>query len=133
MGNSHYIIYKESSFSSAHSLSGHKGKCENIHGHNWRVRLYVSATHLDKCGMVIDFKDLKHTLNQIIEHFDHQILNSLPDFQKVNPTAENIAEIIFKKAAEHIDDSRKRVTRVTVWETDTSCASYYLDPELDLV
>jgi len=106
-----------SGFSGAHSLRHYKGKCEELHGHNWKVELAVRKGELDNLGMVIDFKDLKENLNGVMSKLDHKHLNVLPYFKDINPTSENIAKFIH-------DEIGLKSAKVTVWETDTSSASY---------
>jgi len=115
-----YSVKTEAVFSSAHNLRGYKGKCEELHGHNWKVEAVVSRAKLDKAGMVLDFKRLKLELNRILEKLDHKYLNGLAYFKKVNPTSENIAGYIYDKLKTRIRDLRA----VTVWENNTSCATY---------
>jgi len=115
-----YSLKVEGSFSSAHNLRGYKGKCEDLHGHNWRVEITVKSGELDKIGMVLDFKFLKKKLNACLERMDHKYLNKLDFFKKVNPTSENIAEYIYKKLKLKIP----LLDSVTVWENSTSCATY---------
>ncbi|MFH1338367.1 MAG: 6-carboxytetrahydropterin synthase QueD [Candidatus Omnitrophota bacterium] len=108
-------------FSSAHNLRGYRGKCEELHGHNWKAEVIVSGKKLDKTGMLMDFKKLKFRLNKILDKLDHKHLNRLGYFDKINPTSENIAKYIY--------DSLKLQTvnpeSVTVWESDRSSATYY--------
>ena len=113
-----FDVSVEQSFSAAHRLMGYKGKCENMHGHNWKVRLSVSKKTLDQQGMVIDFSELKNELNDMLMKLDHKVLNEIPYFKKINPTSENIAKYIH-------DNLKLKNLRVSVWETDTSCATYY--------
>jgi 6-pyruvoyltetrahydropterin/6-carboxytetrahydropterin synthase len=116
-----YSIKIESYFSAAHYLRGYRGKCEDLHGHNWKVEVVVEARKLDKTGMVMDFKDLKMELNRILEKLDHKCLNEVAYFKKFNPTSENIAQYIYKNlklAVPHLKS-------ITVWESHNSCASYY--------
>lgn len=115
-----YKIKVESTFSSAHNLRGYRGKCEALHGHNWRIEVMATKNTLDKAGMVLDFKLLKKELNQILDKLDHRYLNNLAYFKKVNPTSENISEFIFNSLKRRI----KEVSAVTVWENDTSSATY---------
>ena len=117
-----YSVSVRSHFSSAHNLRGYKGKCEDVHGHNWNVELVARSETLDRTGMVADFKDLKRILKQCLEELDHKNLNDLEYFSKVNPTSENIARYVHEKVsgmAEGLD-----ISKVTVWETDTSSATY---------
>ena len=115
-----YSIKIEASFSAAHFLRAYKGKCEELHGHNWKIEAVVSRGQLDKAGMVLDFKDLKMELNKILEKFDHKYLNNLPYFKKVNPTSENISRYIYDNLKSKIPD----LNSVTVWENNTSSATY---------
>jgi len=109
-------------FASAHCLREYKGKCENMHGHNWKVRAAFCGTKLDKTGILIDFTDLKAHLDKIMSYLDHKFLNEIPPFDKTNPTAENIAAFILKelKAAE---TKTAKVCEVEVWESETSSAT----------
>ncbi len=115
-----YSIKVESSFSAAHNLRGYKGKCEELHGHNWKVEVVVSADRLDKAGMVLDFKYLKSRLNKMLEQLDHKYLNKVTYFKKYNPTSENIAKYIYDR----LKVQGSKVKLVTVWESDNSCATY---------
>jgi 6-pyruvoyltetrahydropterin/6-carboxytetrahydropterin synthase len=115
-----YSLKVQGSFSSAHNLRGYKGKCEDLHGHNWVVEIVVKSAGLDDLGMVLDFKILKKKLNACLEQMDHKYLNRLEYFKKVNPTSENIAKYIYKKLKSQII----LLSSVTVWENNTSCANY---------
>src|SRR5665648_546420 len=92
-----YNLKVQGTFSSAHNLRGYKGKCEDLHGHNWIVEVVISSAQLDDIGMVLDFKYLKKKLNVILEQMDHKYLNKLVYFKKINPTSENIAKYIYNK------------------------------------
>jgi len=115
-----FSLKVEGSFSSAHNLRGYKGKCEDLHGHNWRVEMAVKSPDLDNLGMVLDFKYLKKELNAILEELDHKYLNKLIFFKRINPTSENIAKYIYNKLKGRIP----LLNSVTVWENSTSCATY---------
>jgi len=114
-----YSIKVEAYFSSAHKLRGYKGKCEELHGHNWKVEVVVIDA-LDKSGMVLDFKHLKTQLNGVLKKLDHKYLNNIPYFKKVNPTSENIAKYIY----DSLKSSVLSLESVTVWENNTSSATY---------
>ena len=111
----------ETNFSSAHHLLNYKGKCENMHGHNWKVEVTARGNSLDNSNILIDFKVLKKVVNEIMDYLDHKDLNELEEFKNESPSSEFIAKFIFKKAKETI----KEVCRVDVWETPTSRASYF--------
>lgn len=97
---------------------------EPLHGHNWRVRVFVRADRLDERGLVVDFRVLKKELAEVLAPYDHRHLNDLPDFQGVETTAEELARLCFQQLAARLDDGRVELDRVEVWMTDTGCAEY---------
>ena len=111
----------ESHFSSAHHLLNYKGECENQHGHNWKVEVYVQGIELDKSNILIDFKVLKKKVNEIVKYLDHTDINTLPEFDNVSPSSEIISKFLYDKIKCEIPN----VSKVSVWETPTSCASYF--------
>lgn len=119
-----YKIKIIANFSAAHSLRGYKGKCEALHGHNWKVEISVSAKKLNALGMVMDFSDLKKSVHQVLEELDHKYLNDLEYFKKVNPSSEEISRYIFKALNGIIAKNGCALAKVKVWETDSSCAIY---------
>jgi 6-pyruvoyltetrahydropterin/6-carboxytetrahydropterin synthase len=122
-----WTIWKDVRFAAAHQIRGHRGGCENLHGHSYRVRVWVRAERLDALGMVVDFADLKRAMDEVCGPFDHRFLNEVPPFDERNTTAELLAEHVCREVARRIDDERVRVVRVEVWESDTACARY--EPE----
>jgi 6-pyruvoyltetrahydropterin/6-carboxytetrahydropterin synthase len=112
-------------FSAAHALRGYKGKCERLHGHNWKVKVTLVSGKLDKTGMAMDFTDIKSALDGVLSKFDHCFLNEAAPFDKINPTAENIAEVILKNIAGKLPKAVK-VHEVEVWESETSSAAVSL-------
>ncbi|MBI5491764.1 MAG: 6-carboxytetrahydropterin synthase QueD [Deltaproteobacteria bacterium] len=123
-----YELSIEASFSSAHNLRGYEGACENLHGHNWRVELSVSAQRLSDTGMAVDFKRLKTEAKRVIERLDHKYLNEVPPFDRENATAENIARYIHGELKKSLNDGNIKVKKVRVWESDDASASY-CEPE----
>ncbi|MCC7478063.1 6-carboxytetrahydropterin synthase QueD [bacterium] len=122
---SRFTVYKEIDIAAAHFLREYHGKCERLHGHNYRIRVYVSADELDSEGMVLDFVQLKELMRELIhERFDHQFLNETPPFDVLNPSSEHLARYCAEELAARLDDGRIRVSECHVWETDTSCAIY---------
>jgi 6-pyruvoyltetrahydropterin/6-carboxytetrahydropterin synthase len=121
-----YTVFKDFTFSAAHRIRGHTGGCENLHGHNYRVRVQVEAETLDRLGMVIDFADLKAVVGEIAGRFDHRVINELEPFDERNTTAELLAEWICREAERRLAEGerRLRVRRVEVWESDSSCAIF---------
>src|SRR6185436_99922 len=83
-----FTIFKDFTFAAAHAIRGHTRGCQNLHGHNYRVRVHVAAAELDGLGMVMDFADLKAVMEEILGPFDHQVINEVPPFDRVNTTAE---------------------------------------------
>jgi len=118
-----YTVFKDYSFSAGHAIRGHTRGCQNLHGHNYRVRVHVAAAELDRLGMVIDFADLKTIVDQVLGRFDHAVLNDVPPFDERNTTAELLSQFIFEQVEGRLPAGR-RVRRVEVWETETSCAIY---------
>ena len=122
-----YEITIEGRFSSAHQLRDYEGKCENLHGHNWIVKVSIRGNNLDDKGMLIDFKVLKKILNKILEELDHKFLNEILPFDKLNPTAENIANYIYFKVEESLNSPGLEVSRVKIWESENSYAVFSKD------
>lgn len=110
-------------FSAAHFLRGYHGKCENMHGHNYRIEIDVTAHQLDRIGIAVDFEELKEALRNQISKFDHVLLNELPEFRKENPSCENIARHIYLGMKKGLS-GRVKLSRVKVWESDGSYISY---------
>jgi 6-pyruvoyltetrahydropterin/6-carboxytetrahydropterin synthase len=115
-----YEIKVTDEFSGAHNLRNYKGKCEELHGHNWKVEVLLESAALNPQGMVMDFKELKRRLKNVLSSLDHKYLNDTPYFKKNNPTSENVARFLHKKLSQNI----KKKIKVSVWETQTSCASF---------
>jgi 6-pyruvoyltetrahydropterin/6-carboxytetrahydropterin synthase len=116
-----YKVSVEKSFAGAHFLRNYKGKCENLHGHNWRVRACFCGTKLDECGMLLDFTNIKAGLDDILKILDHKFLNEAAPFISINPTAENIAFYIYNELKK-FQTENARVCEVEVWESATSSA-----------
>ena len=107
---------------SAHLLRGYPGKCQNLHGHTWKVEVSIQRQDLDELGMVADFAELKKQLKDFLEHLDHTNLNDIDYFKTVNPTAENLAKYIYDRFSKEVQPLA--LTRVTVWESERCSASY---------
>ena len=122
-----YEVTVEAGFSSGHYLRNYKGKCENPHGHNYKVRVTLAGATLDEAGLLLDFKLLKHVMRPVIDRLDHQMLNDLEPFTVLNPSAENLAKYFYDEANARLKQATKgrvRVKDITIWETDTTTASY---------
>lgn len=123
-----FEVTVEETFAAGHALRGYKGKCENLHGHNYRVRVSLRGPDLDSIGLLYDFRDLKQIIHCAVDRLDHQFLNDLPPFDVLNPSAENLARYFFEESecrlAEQHPGNGVRVASVTVWETDTTTATY---------
>ena len=127
MGIPVYEVSKDFVFSAAHQIRLHGGKCERLHGHNWRVRVHARSSQLDRLGMVIDFADLQAIVAEICARFDHQNVNQVPPFDEVNTTAENLARFLYDEANRRLAGAggeRVRVSKVEVWENEGSLAVY---------
>lgn len=119
-----YELMIETGFSAAHQLRGYQGKCERVHGHNWRVQAYVSADHLNEIDIAIDFHELKKITNEIVSQIDHTCLNEVFPFTERNPSSENIAKWIFDSLKKRLTEHKVRVSAVSIWESDTASATY---------
>jgi 6-pyruvoyltetrahydropterin/6-carboxytetrahydropterin synthase len=121
-----FEVSVEEKFSAGHALRGYKGKCENPHGHNYRVRVTLEGQQLDSIGLLYDFTHVKRALREVIGGLDHQFLNDLAPFDTVNPSAENLAKFFHDQASRHLEQSpnRPRIKQITVWETDECSATY---------
>jgi len=113
-----------SQFAAAHQLREYEGKCEKLHGHNWKVEVYVTGEKLEKNGLLIDFKLIKNATKRVLNELDHEFLNELDAFKAINPSSENIAHHIFTALSREVNTKDIKVSRVTTWESDSACASY---------
>lgn len=111
-------------FSAAHNLRNYKGKCERLHGHNWKVEVEVKGPALESNGLLVDFHDLKTGLEKVLSRLDHQYLNETKPFDTANPTSENLARYIFQELEGQLKGDSNSVHKVTVWESDSACASF---------
>ncbi len=123
-----YEVTVDAVFASGHYLRNYKGKCENPHGHNYKVSVTLAGTELDEAGLLLDFKLLKQVLSPVIERLDHRMLNELEPFKVLNPSAENMAKYFYDETSQQIaamTQGRVHVKEATIWETDTNMATYY--------
>ncbi len=123
-----FEVTVEAGFSSGHYLRNYRGKCENPHGHNYRVFVTLVGKELDQAGLLLDFKLLKQVMRPVVDRLDHQMINELEPFTTVNPSAENLARYFYQETAKQLDEmtaGRVKVKDCTLYETDTSFARYY--------
>jgi 6-pyruvoyltetrahydropterin/6-carboxytetrahydropterin synthase len=123
-----FEISVEETFAAGHALRGYHGKCEKVHGHNYKVQVTVQGEKLDSAGLLMDFVDLKQLLRVVIERLDHEFLNDVPPFDALNPSAENMTKYFYDEISQALAASqpgaRVRLSSVKIWETDTSTATY---------
>ena len=131
-----FQVSVDEEFAAGHALRGYRGKCENPHGHNYKIRITVEGKALNKIGLLIDFVDLKAAMHATSRKLDHVFMNDVEPFRKANPSAENIAKFFFEQVSEMVEESTRKtkggwpknalpyVKQVTVWETSTSIATY---------
>lgn len=123
-----YEVSIDEEFSAAHALRGYKGKCENLHGHNWKVEVFVRGERLDEIGMLVDFRELKAATRRVMNHLDHRNLNELKPFDnEMNPSSEHLAGFILHEVAAQINNERVKVYKVRVWETPSTSATYEIE------
>ena len=120
-----YKLNVISDFSAAHHLQDYDGKCKNLHGHNWKVRVSVICEKTDEIGLTIDYGIVKKILNEIMEKLDHSYLNELESFAGINPTSENIAKFIFEEMKQKISVDFCRISEVEIWESDRTSMIYF--------
>ncbi len=121
-----FEVTVDETFSSGHALRGYKGKCENVHGHNYKVRVTLEGPQLDSIGLLYDFTHLKRVIREIVGGVDHKFLNDMAPFDVINPSAENLAKYFYDETTRQMNAMPEgaRVTSITIWETDTTSATY---------
>jgi 6-pyruvoyltetrahydropterin/6-carboxytetrahydropterin synthase len=119
-----YQLFVEEHFDSAHYLRNYHGKCENLHGHRFKVIARLQATKLDENGLAYDFVQIKRYLRENLAQFDHTCLNDVPPFDKIEPTCENIAATIYSELQPHFSEPPVKLACVEVWESPTSGVAY---------
>jgi 6-pyruvoyltetrahydropterin/6-carboxytetrahydropterin synthase len=121
-----FQVTVDETFSSGHALRGYKGKCENVHGHNYKVRVTLEGPQLDSTGLLYDFTHLKRVIREIVGGVDHKFLNDMAPFDVINPSAENLAKYFYDETARQVNAMPEgaRITSITIWETDTTSATY---------
>jgi 6-pyruvoyltetrahydropterin/6-carboxytetrahydropterin synthase len=126
-----FEVTVEHTFAAGHSLREYKGKCENVHGHNYRIQVTVEGEALNRIGLLVDFVDLKRAVRQISEQLDHKFINDVEPFTTLNPSAENLAKYFYDEVSRVLDlqanafnEHPVRIGQIKVWETDTSIAVY---------
>jgi 6-pyruvoyltetrahydropterin/6-carboxytetrahydropterin synthase len=120
-----FEVSVEETFSSGHALRNYRGKCENPHGHNYRVQVTFSGPELDEAGLLVDFVLVKKLMHTVVDRLDHQYLNDVAPFTELNPSAENMAKYFYDEINGGLGQSTPaKLAEVKIWETDTSCATY---------
>jgi 6-pyruvoyltetrahydropterin/6-carboxytetrahydropterin synthase len=122
-----YKLSVEQHFDAAHALRGYKGKCENLHGHRFVVKVKVTASQLDDIGLAFDFTELKRMLKSILDRFDHANLNETPPFDKINPSSENIARTVYESMKIELKNTPVKLAAVKVYESPESAVEYRED------
>ena len=121
-----YEVSVDETFAAAHNLRNYKGKCEDLHGHNYKVRVTLAGPELDATGLLYDFVHLKQVIQGVIRSLDHKYLNELKPFDVLNPSAENIARHIYEETAKQMRATANgaAISSITVWESDLTAATY---------
>jgi 6-pyruvoyltetrahydropterin/6-carboxytetrahydropterin synthase len=112
-------------FAAAHHLRNFRGKCENLHGHNWKVEVVMRGNRLDEAGILVDFSEVKQVAREVLGELDHHYLNDLPFFQERNPSSENIARYLFDRLQAKLNTDHRWMHKVTVWESADACATFF--------
>jgi 6-pyruvoyltetrahydropterin/6-carboxytetrahydropterin synthase len=123
-----FEVSVEETFAAAHALRGYHGKCEHLHGHNYKVEVTLAGEHLDPTGLLVDFVQVKQWVHSVAERLDHRLLNEIPPFNVVNPSAENLAKYFFEQLTNELVEfpsvPQVHLVQVRIWETETSAATY---------
>ncbi len=122
-----FEVTVDDTFAAGHYLRNYKGKCENPHGHNYKVRVTLAGNELDKAGLLLDFKDLREVIRHVIERLDHRMINEVEPFTELNPSAENLAKYFYDESNSRLQrttNGRVHIKHVTIYETDTTTATY---------
>ncbi len=119
-----YELRVVSRFAAAHQLSMVTAKCENLHGHNWKIEVFVAGKELNRWGVLLDFGELKRHLSDVMDTLDHKFLNEIDAFRDINPSSENIAKYIADQMQSRLAEPSIWISRVRVWESDDACATY---------
>jgi 6-pyruvoyltetrahydropterin/6-carboxytetrahydropterin synthase len=121
-----FEVSVDETFAAGHALRGYKGKCENLHGHNYKVRVTLAGPELDSVGLLYDFVHLKQVIQSVIRLLDHRYLNEMKPFDEINPSAENISKYIYDETSKQMKKAPNGATisSITVWETDVTAATY---------
>jgi len=122
-----FELMVETTFAAAHQLRGYKGKCEQMHGHNWKVQVHIVAQRLNEIDIAMDFHEIKDYLNEVVAPLDHSYLNDIFPFTEKNPSSENIAKWLYDSLNKKLANENAQVSAVTVWESDSASATYYED------
>ncbi len=120
-----FEVSVQDTFASGHALREYRGKCENVHGHNYRVEVKIQGPELNKIGLLVDFKEVKQLIGKVVDYLDHRFINDLPPFDVLNPSAENIAKYFYDQIHGGLQqENAVEVSEVKLWETDVTYASY---------
>lgn len=120
-----FELMVEVTFAAAHQLRGYMGKCEHLHGHNWKVQVHITAEQLNEIDIALDFNELRRLTNETTAQLDHTFLNEVFPFTEKNPSSENIAKWIYDSLKKKVNDENIQLTAVTVWESESASATYY--------
>ena len=110
-------------FAAAHNLRNFRGRCENLHGHNWKIEVVLRGKVLNESGVLVDFAEVKQVTRELLKEIDHQYLNDLPFFRENNPSSENIARYLFERLRKQLNDTDRWLYSVSAWESADACAT----------
>jgi 6-pyruvoyltetrahydropterin/6-carboxytetrahydropterin synthase len=119
-----FEVSVDHSFAAGHALRNYKGACENVHGHNYKVRVTIGGSQLDSTGLLVDFLDMRAAIKAVVDRLDHRFLNDLSPFDQINPSAENLAKYFYDEITPKLSSVRLQIQAVTIWETDLTSATY---------
>ncbi len=121
-----YELVVKRRFSAAHQLRGYRGECENLHGHTYGVEVFLRSAELNEAGLAMDFKNIKKSVDGLLESYDHALLNDVAPFDEINPSAENLARVLYHRIKAELPEGVS-LSRVLIWESEDAGASYFED------
>ncbi len=124
-GQGFYEVKIISNFAAAHQLRNFRGRCENLHGHNWKIEVIVRGTALEDSGILVDFGEVKQSTRDLLAQVDHCYLNDHPFFEERNPSSENIARFLFEGLSKRLNGDARWLHCVSAWESNDACATFF--------
>ena len=119
-----FTLCVRDSFAAAHRIEDYHGKCEELHGHNFKVEVLVQGDAVGEGGMLLDFAILKGRLKEILEELDHKYINEIPFFKERASSSEYLALYIYDRLKVLLGSEAVILREVRIWESENAYAAY---------